>query len=379
VGGPIEVLMSERFRSVHPAHRNGYSSQPRMRPMGTGMELFGKRRDGSEFPVDIMLSPVETAEGRFVLSVIRDITERKRLEQEMQRLLSESQRVARIGSWNLEIASNKLRWSAETYRIYGVTPDSFHPSPESLLGLIHSEDRPLMQEWIRACVAGEHPHDLEFRSVLQDASIRILHGRGDLEHSPDGTPVRIMGTVQDVTRHRQREEELIRESILDPLTGLYNRRFCEQALAREISRASRSGNPLVVVCLDLDGLKQTNDRLGHAVGDHVIKEFARRLQKAVRGSDFAVRMGGDEFLVVLLECPSEKVQLVLNRIRDFEVEYEGTKIGVSSSYGWARYNLGDTSDELIRRADMELYANKRARGISSPGVAESIQGESSSN
>src|SRR5579871_1502004 len=134
VGSPVEILMSERFRSVHPSHRGGYSSQPRMRPMGTGMELFGKRRDGSEFPVDIMLSPVETPEGRFVLSVIRDVTERKRLEQEMQRLLSESQMVARIGSWNLEIASNRIRWSAETYRIYGVSPESFHPSPESLLG-----------------------------------------------------------------------------------------------------------------------------------------------------------------------------------------------------------------------------------------------------
>src|SRR5512137_1035526 len=75
LGQPVEILVPERFRANHPSHRDDYGKQPRMRPMGAGLELFGKRKDGSEFPVDIMLSPVETAEGRIVLSVIRDISE----------------------------------------------------------------------------------------------------------------------------------------------------------------------------------------------------------------------------------------------------------------------------------------------------------------
>jgi two-component system, cell cycle response regulator len=86
LGSPVEILIPERFRLVHTAHRNAYSNQPNMRPMGTGMELYGRRKDGSEFPVDIMLSPVETAGGLLVLGVVRDITERKRLEQELRQL-----------------------------------------------------------------------------------------------------------------------------------------------------------------------------------------------------------------------------------------------------------------------------------------------------
>jgi PAS domain S-box-containing protein len=84
VGQTVETLLPERFRETHPAHRNAYNAQPQRRPMGLGLELFGRRKDGSELPVDIMLSSIETAEGRVVLSVIRDISARKKAEQALQ-------------------------------------------------------------------------------------------------------------------------------------------------------------------------------------------------------------------------------------------------------------------------------------------------------
>lgn len=89
LGKPIEILIPERLRSTHPAHREEYSHESRMRPMGAGLELLGRRRDGSEFPVDIMLSPIHTAEGRMVLAVVRDISEKKHTEDALR--LSESQ------------------------------------------------------------------------------------------------------------------------------------------------------------------------------------------------------------------------------------------------------------------------------------------------
>jgi len=84
IGQPVEVLIPDRFRSAHAVHRNAYNSQPRMRPMGAGLELFGKRKDGTEFPVDIMLSSVETDEAPLVLSVIRDISDRKQVEEALR-------------------------------------------------------------------------------------------------------------------------------------------------------------------------------------------------------------------------------------------------------------------------------------------------------
>lgn len=85
------MLIPERFRNVHPDHRKEYTAHPRMRPMDIGLELYGKRKDGSEFPVDIMLSPVETPSGKFVLSVIRDLSEKKKAEEELARKTREKQ------------------------------------------------------------------------------------------------------------------------------------------------------------------------------------------------------------------------------------------------------------------------------------------------
>ena len=91
VAHPVEMLIPQRFAASHGEHRAGYLAQPEMRPMGAGLELFARRKDGSEFPVDIMLSPVTTPDGRLVLTVVRDITERKRAEAAQISLIAQLQ------------------------------------------------------------------------------------------------------------------------------------------------------------------------------------------------------------------------------------------------------------------------------------------------
>jgi diguanylate cyclase (GGDEF)-like protein len=152
-------------------------------------------------------------------------------------------------------------------------------------------------------------------------------------------------------------------AILDPLTGLYNRRFSEERLRNEIARADRHGDPLIVIILDLDNFKTINDRYGHSAGDLVLKEFARRLSKATRGSDVAVRLGGDEFLVILAECPPEQVEIILSRLTSFETDCDGDRIAVSSSRGWAQHHSGETPEQFIKRADEALYEQKTARRV----------------
>jgi diguanylate cyclase (GGDEF)-like protein len=149
-------------------------------------------------------------------------------------------------------------------------------------------------------------------------------------------------------------------AMVDPLTGLYNRRFAEQRLAAEVARSERRGHPLTVLTLDLNNFKEINDTYGHPAGDQVLQEFASRLNKVIRGSDLAVRLGGDEFLVVLPECTLEQLKLVLERLRSFALDWQGQKIPVTFSAGWKDYEMGDRPEEMLAQADQALYTSKRA-------------------
>src|ERR1700732_1184405 len=157
-------------------------------------------------------------------------------------------------------------------------------------------------------------------------------------------------------------------AMIDPLTGLYNRRFAEQRLAAEVARSERRGHPLTVLTLDLNNFKEINDTHGHPAGDQVLQEFASRLNKVIRGADLAVRLGGDEFLVLLPECTSEQLQLVLDRMGSLEVDWHGQKIAVNFSAGWKDYKLGDRAEELLAGADQALYGSKRAQKKAGPGA-----------
>jgi diguanylate cyclase (GGDEF)-like protein len=159
---------------------------------------------------------------------------------------------------------------------------------------------------------------------------------------------------------RQDHSYILRNlAMIDPLTGLYNRRFAEQRLATEVARSERRGHPLTVLTLDLNNFKEINDTYGHPAGDQVLQEFASRLNKVIRGSDLAVRLGGDEFLVVLPECTLEQLKLVLDRLSSFELDWQGQKIPVTFSAGWKDYEQGDRPEEMLARADEALYTNKR--------------------
>ncbi|MGH9864353.1 MAG: GGDEF domain-containing protein, partial [Candidatus Acidiferrales bacterium] len=145
---------------------------------------------------------------------------------------------------------------------------------------------------------------------------------------------------------KMRAEEFHRLATRDPLTGLSNRRLGEERLTGEVSRSERYGHPLSVLMLDLNRFKRINDQHGHAAGDAALQAFANRLNKVIRTSDLAVRLGGDEFLVILPECPSGRIPSLLERLGSLEVEYHGKKIVVSSAAGWAGYVHGETPEQL---------------------------------
>ena len=160
-------------------------------------------------------------------------------------------------------------------------------------------------------------------------------------------------------RLEDRTEQVYKIAALDCLTGLYNRQSGEQRLAEEILRSQRHSRPLTILTLDLNGLKGVNDTFGHPAGDLILRHFAERLQSAIRGSDVPIRLGGDEFLVLLPECKVSEVQLVLNRLKGIEADFDGQTIPIGFAAGWTDYIPGESSQSLMKRVDMALYANKR--------------------
>jgi diguanylate cyclase (GGDEF)-like protein len=145
----------------------------------------------------------------------------------------------------------------------------------------------------------------------------------------------------------------------DPLTRLANRRAFVRQLDVETARSLRYGHAFALVLCDLDQFKELNDRSGHMVGDDELVRFAARLTASIRGSDFAYRVGGDEFAMILVEATDAEARVVIDRVEDTTVD--GAR-GLRASFGVAVFEQQGSSDDLFRRADEAMYLAKRSDG-----------------
>src|SRR5258708_5820319 len=176
--------------------------------------------------------------------------------------------------------------------------------------------------------------------------------------------------------------ELLRnQSIRDALTGLYNRRYLEESLNRELHRANRAGRNLSLVMLDLDHFKHFNDTFGHQVGDILLKEVAGVIKSRVRAGDLACRYGGEEFSLIVAEVDTEGTQKCVESIREaikhLSLHHRGQTLGtITVSAGIATYPAhADDSEDLMRAADEALYRAKKA-GRDCIFVIESLESRS---
>jgi diguanylate cyclase (GGDEF)-like protein len=219
---------------------------------------------------------------------------------------------------------------------------------------------------LSAYVAGKKtPFGLDYSSAIRILLLLVLVVTAQMVYQH----LSFRRLQRELAEQQIQAEVFRRLAMFDPLTGLYNRRFAEQRLKAEIARSERKGHALILVLIDLNDFKQINDTYGHQAGDTVLKEFAKRLNRATRGSDLAARWGGDEFMMLLVDCEPAQLPPILARLDGFSVEAQGRELPVAHSVGWKSYQAGDQLPDLIERADRMLYLNKGVTKKHDPAAA----------
>ena len=371
LGQPVEVLVPDRFHDRHRGHRSRYFTDPHPRPMGAGLDLFGRRKDGSEFPVEISLSPLETADGTLTSSAIRDVSDRKRAEAAASHFAAvvESSSDAIIGK---TLDGIVMSWNAGAERLFGYSADEIRGKSISVLvppG--HDDDLPNILDRVRA---GERVENLETVRGRKDGT----HVKVSLTVSPirdaHGNVVGASTIARDVSGLVRYREQLRFLAEHDALTGTRNRRRFEQDLSEQLGRARRYNEQAAVLVVDLDGFKQINDRYGHKTGDRALKAVAAALRRRLRDADIIARLGGDEFGVLLPYATAEQAAAIaadLQRVvAEASLDVDGKdQIHASISIGVAVIDKQTVSDdEVLAAADRAMYQNKRRAAGTSAGA-----------
>lgn len=459
------------------------------------------RRDNTRIHTETSVALIRNAAGQRLgfRGVVRDVTNRKLAEitqQENAALLAAAQRITHLGSWEMDledqenINANDLRWSDETYRIFGYEPGEVNVTNDLFFEAVHPDDRQQISEALATALSERTVFNVEHRVILRDGTERILHEQAEPVYDKNGNLLKLLGTVQDVTERRHTdaalrdsehklrtlftsmnegltqvdnneviqfvndrlcamtgytreemigqvtldllfddegrrvvarqnedrqngiagqyearirnksgelfwvlvsgapiinergeltgtlgmfmdisarkrvEEQLLHDAFHDGLTGLANRALFMDHLRLTIERCkSKHSNHYAVLFLDFDRFKVINDSLGHAEGDELLKQIARRLESLTRTGDLLARLGGDEFVVLLTEMleindaihVAERIQADLQKPFDLS----GHEVFISASIGIALSTDGHKSaEEMLRDADIAMYRAK---------------------
>jgi diguanylate cyclase (GGDEF)-like protein/PAS domain S-box-containing protein len=433
-GQPIELIVPSRLDERHAADRAGYRIHPVPRRMGVGPELTARRRDGTEFRVEISLAPVQSPRGPLVVATVVDITTRSNLQEQLEVAHEELRRHAdeleqRAREMSLLAQMGELLESCQSLEeAYTVVARVAEPLFEGDAGAIYAltssgtvaeavaawgsppPARSVFQPidcWAlrRGRLHVVQDGDLELRCphveeplvtgmlceplTAQTETIGLLHvqlrrraaGKARAARLADRERlVKTLGEQLALALANIRLRATLREqSARDSLTGLFNRRYMEETLDREIRRAAREGYGLGLLMADVDHFKQLNDAFGHAAGDDVLRRIGRFLGAAVRGEDIACRFGGEEFVVILPKASLEDTHHRAEGLREGIKAHQSDDpdhpyATVTMSVGVAAYpQHGSSAAELLLAADSAMYLAK-AQGRDRVVVAGGSEG-----
>lgn len=420
IGNNVKMLMPNPFHSEHDQYIKNYVETGIRKVIGVGREVIGLRKNGQQFPMFLSISHITVGGRNMFTGVIRDISEQKRNAEELRQLNEDlSNRVGALDVLNeINAQLNKMNsffQTAETYEELYETLKKFGSVifPSEAGAFFKIENNKFLEKcasWgskyegdeyfkISECWAlrqGEmkvqEPHDGHLRclhlgdlemnhAICQPVSTRdgvigllSIYAPANLDESTEDMRVRVdrnkdvLVAIADrlgiAVSNLQLREKLKQESIRDPLTRLYNRRFLDETLEIEIKRSQRNNSTIAIILLDADHFKSFNDTYGHDAGDIVLQEIAQVLKSSARKEDLPCRYGGEEFALALVGMSAEKAvqkaEEIRQKIEELDIHYNGKPLPkITISCGVAAIpEHGGTQSACIKEADKALYRAK---------------------
>lgn len=365
IGKPIELLLPEVSRERHVRERNRFFDNPQPRPMGQGMELKGRHKNGTVFPIEASLSLTETPSGPLGVSFVTDITRRKSIEADL--LKERSQLKSILDNSPVLVSIRDLQGR------FVVANKSFC----STFGMSEGEVIGKFTQQIFAAELVDEIRELDMATLRSDGttqreeSVPVKSGgfrtyltiRFPVSYLDTAEPFGICSFSIDITEQKSAEEKALFAARHDQLTNLPNRGLVYDIGAHLIETSKRKQSRVAVLFFDLDRFKPINDTYGHRVGDAVLRQVADRLRASVRSSDVIGRIGGDEFVAILFDVQSNDAaahaasHLLSTLSRPYQVEELALR--TSPSIGISIFpDDGEDIGFLIRRADAAMYHAK---------------------
>ncbi len=331
-----------------------------------------RHRDGQWIWVMSRSVAVErSADGRplRVVGTHIDVTAQRQAEEE-RRKTGERLELALsggdIGLWDLDLRTGRATYNAQWWGMFGYVVGEIEAADGLWQSMVHPEDYDAARTGLERHVNGETPmYEGEVRVRHKDGRWLWIQNRAKVvERGLDGAALRIVGVNLNISELKQKQlllDALARE---DALTGLPNRRSFEERVCDAMARSRRSRTPMCLMYLDVDNFKHINDSHGHAGGDAVLKEFARRIKRGVRTTDMAARYAGDEFVLLLEDVAGEEAAAIAARRILMALKpvfgIPGGALRVTTSIGVALSGIDDEDiPALLARADAALYEAKK--------------------
>lgn len=291
------------------------------------------------------------------------VAERTSQLQQTADRLHEAERIGRMGHWEWDMASGTVAWSEEVYRIFGLDSLQFVSTYAAFMQAVHPDDRAKVQAAVDVALH-EGEYQVCHRIIRPDGEVCHVQERGRTTYDAANKPQRMLGTVRDISDEQRLQQQLWDMAHHDTLTGLPNRGLFMDRLRQAITLAERQDESMAVALIDLDYFKRVNDGFGHAAGDRLLQELARRLREGVRQSDTVARLAGDEFVGMFPGVGTgEDASVFLEKMLDHLDEpflLNDTAWHLTTSIGVAFYP-GDARDAeaLLQAADAAMYAVKK--------------------